>query len=155
MIWRIGTLAIVAVVFGTLGTWLGDRRAPTDVHKVELLTPQVPPGGILRVRYSVFRSRICSTLVERAVYDSARTRFILEDIAFESIPGPLGYDEYTSAITIPGAMANGAARYNTVTTYRCNLVHRLWPIGGEVQSITFDVVGEPDPNSPLEVVPRR
>jgi hypothetical protein len=156
MIWRGIGIAGLLVVFGTLGTWLGDRTPPTTVQEIVVMTPQVRLGGDLKIKYKVYRARSCHTLVERIIFDSRRQRYVLEDLTFASSPGPLGPDEYVSIIPIPPRAFNGEARYRAITTYKCNILHHLWPVvGGATADVTFDIVGEPDPNAPIEVVPRR
>jgi hypothetical protein len=141
MIWRAGTLAIVAVTFGTLGMFIADRAPPTTVYNAEPEDQHVIPGGTLRIKYSVYRTRSCATSVERMLYDSKRVRYILEDLEFKASPGPLGPDGYTSIIPIPAHFARGEGRYRALTTYRCNPIHSLWPISVLTADVTFDVTG--------------
>lgn len=141
MIWRIGTLAIVGITFGTLGMFMADRTPPTIVYAVDVLTPQVPPGGQLKVEYTVNRARSCATNVERILFDAQRVRVPLEDMEFKAAPGPMGPDKYISAVSIPTGFARGEAKYRVLTTYRCNPIHALWPITVLTADVSFDVTG--------------
>lgn len=141
MIWRVGTLSMVALTFGTFGMFIADRTPPTTVYDVQVLTPQVPPGGTLKVKYTVYRARSCATQVERILFDHQRVRHALEDLEFKAAPGPLGTDSYISAVPIPNTFTRGEARYRVLTTYRCNPVHSIWPITVLTADETFDVTG--------------
>lgn len=141
MIYRAGTLAFLALAFGSVGFYISDRTPPTNVYSAEVKTQSVAPGGMLEIEYKVTRSRSCATKVERFLYDSRRVRHILQDLEFEAAPGPLGNDGYTSVLPIPTHFARGAGSYRAVTTYKCNPIHSLWPITVLTADVTFDVVG--------------
>lgn len=141
MLWKASVLLSVAIVGGTLGTWLVDRTPPTSVSSVRVLNPEVTPGGVLHVQYNVYRTRSCKTVVERVLYDSQRIRTVLQDLVFEASPGPMGPDEYISNIPIPKDANLGEANYRASTTYRCNLLHELWPITLLTADVRFDIVG--------------
>lgn len=143
MIWRASTLGLVAIVFGTLGAWIADRDPPTSIYSSDVLTPAVERGGTLRIQYSIYRRRGCSTLVERVLYDSERVRHVLPPIEFRGAPGPSGYDKYTTTVTVPVEVALGQANFRAITTYRCNPVHDMWPITVVTTDADFFVVASP------------
>lgn len=158
MIWR--ALAIFAlggfgITAGALGTWTADRTTPVDVVKVSVLTPQVNPGGELKVEYHVYRRASCRTHLERVLFDSKNVRVPLDPIDFMASPGPIGDETYTSAIKVPRNFAQGRGGYRAITSYICNPVHSLWPIVTVAGDVKFIVAGDPVNEPLIEVIPRK
>lgn len=143
MIWRVLTFIGVAFTAGVLGTWAGERDTPVYIRSVNVLTPVVRPGADLRIRYHVYRRDNCRTTLQRVLLDHQLTRYILDDIVLWSAPGPLGDDEYTSAVPLPVKFAPGVANYRAVTKYECNPVHYFWPIVRVASDLEFKVEGPP------------
>lgn len=136
-------IGVMSLTGGSLGWWATQRESPTQVYKIEVLTPQLPPGGELRIRYTVRRSQSCWTRVERVLFDFENTRFPLSTREFSASPGPLGDDSYVVSTFLPETLKEGPAHYRTITTYWCNIVHNIWPIVVTGPDLTFTVSGEP------------
>lgn len=158
MIWRAVTILTSGVVGSMLGFWTTDREPPTRIMRAEVITKTVPPGGELRIAYTVQRVRSCPTHVDRVLYDSESVRTDLQDIDFAASPGPLGYSNYILIVPIPRNFAQGRGHYKTIASYVCNPLQRvLSPVVVPGDDIEFTVAGEPikDENGPVEVIPRR
>lgn len=139
MIWRTVTFLTIGTAAGFLGVWLGDKEPPTISAELKPVSISVPPGGDLRVRYTVFRTRSCPLKVERMLFDSTGTRYILPSTEFSAAPGPLGKDSYISIVPLPVNIAAGKAKYRAITTYRCNPIHSIWPIVTTAPDVEFEV----------------
>ncbi len=147
MILRAGIASIIGVIFtflcvvaGIAGTWLADRDLPIDVRRVELITPEVNPGDVLQVKFTVFRYRSCGFHADRLLIDSDGNREVLDDIDFRVNPNRLGDDTFITTIRVPSTFKPGPARYVSVSQHRCNLIHNFWPIPGGISNIAFAVV---------------
>jgi hypothetical protein len=143
MIFRLVTLVVSAALGGALGLWTIDRDPPVVINQAEVLTPEVPPGGTLRIKYHLNRRRDCESHIDRILYDSAKVRGLLPDIDFAKTPGQLGNDEYTAEIRIPETFSEGQAVYRLISVYRCNVIHKAWPITIGPTDIPFAVKGMP------------
>lgn len=133
------TLAAVGVVGGVLGLWIADRTAPATTLTARVINDPVAAGDDARIQYRVVRHRSCEYTVDRYLYDADNVRVVLDDLLFLAAPGPLGDQTYIAPIPIPRNFAVGLARYRTSFAYRCNPVHRLWPILVEGLEIQFNV----------------
>jgi hypothetical protein len=141
MIFRAFTFGVATTVGVALGLWTIDRDPPVVINSVQVLTPEVPPGGRLRIKYQVNRIRECAVHIDRLLLDSAKVRGELTDLSFAKPPGPLGNDEYTTEIRVPDTFSQGPAVYRTLTTYRCNLIHAIWPVPWGPNDVSFVVRG--------------
>jgi hypothetical protein len=140
MILQAAVLITAGLIGAALGVWTIDRDSPTVIERVNVLTPQVTPGGKLRVEYHVRRLRDCATHVDRVLFDSARVRGDLMDVDSLKPLGPMGEDTYVVEVPIPTTFSSGPALYRILVSYRCNLVHRwFWPIVTPAQDIMFNV----------------
>ncbi|MGU3493375.1 hypothetical protein ACLBXM_04965 [Xanthobacteraceae bacterium A53D] len=135
---------IAAAAGGVGGAYVGlsalDREPPVIVTDSRVLTPQVQPGGSLKVEVEILRTRRCETKVDRIVFDSTGARFVLEPVEFTSAGGGRGEERYANLIPIPRDAAPGPARYRSIATYRCNPLHRPWPIVGEPREVAFEIL---------------
>lgn len=121
-------LLLVAFWSGIAGVMVSDRQLPVTVLSRRVLTPEVEPGGVLRIAYSIERSKACRTLAERLIIDADGTRHILPDLDFEALGNP-GSDDFVSQVGVPINAAPGPAKFRAVTSYACNPVQRfIWPI---------------------------
>jgi hypothetical protein len=137
-VWLGLSVAAMAFLGGWLGFLAGDRDIPTTTYSAQTLTPEVAPGGVFRVSYTMRRHRSCETHVDRFIYDSENTRHVLPPLDFN--PGlRLGQDEYTVPVKVPEEAKRGPARYSVVSTYICNPLQKLWPIIGEQREIRFEI----------------
>ncbi|MGA0595595.1 hypothetical protein [Enterovirga sp. CN4-39] len=143
MIWRTVTLGTVGLTAGILGLWVAQREPPVRILRATVLTPQVPPGGQLRIEYDVERVKSCGLRVDRLFYDKDRVRKPLEPLEWNVDPGRIGRDTLRVVVDVPRSFAEGRAIYRTIARYECNLVHRLWPIIPPSRDIEFEVKGAP------------
>lgn len=149
--WQAAMLLAAGGIAATLGLWVSDKSPPVTTLGVTPLNPVVAPGEALKVRYELERTRSCASRVDRVLFDGMGQRFDLADTEYAAAPGPIGRDGYTVRVDIPRSFADGSSVYRTVITYRCNLLHELWPIitRGEVP---FTTKGPPVPEElPIEL----
>lgn len=157
MIFKVISFTLFAAMGGTVGFWVLDRQSPTVVIDAVPMNEPVRPGEDLRIKYRVQRFRSCETTIDRTLFDADQVRVILDDIAFNSAPGPMGESVYVATVPIPRSFATGAGRYRVATKYVCNPLQRLWPVVVENPDLYFKVEGEPLPANqmPFETVPRK
>jgi hypothetical protein len=143
MMWRIGLSAVLLFGAAALGMWINDREPPNTVLSVDVLTPTVRPGTELRILYHVQRWRTdCAVHVDRVLYDSRNASFPVPDVDFAASPSAkTGADSVMTIIYIAPNMAEGKARFRSVSTFRCNPMHNIWPIKRESPEIIFNVAG--------------
>ncbi|MER9961616.1 hypothetical protein NKJ72_11725 [Mesorhizobium sp. M0045] len=132
-----------------------DREPPTMFESAMVLTPEVPQGGVLDIQYTVIQNRICASMVERYVTDSAgivhvpSTYTVGRRPLIDSYP-PEGRETYQRSVTIPLATALGRAHYDARFTYICNVLHKLaFPIEVSAPTVFFDIVPAPATLMPL------
>jgi hypothetical protein len=143
MIWRITTLAVVGATFGMVGMWAADRESPTHIKELVIENSPVQIGTPFVAVFTVYRQKDCASKVERMMFDSQRVRYVYEDLQFDSSPGPIGVDDvYRVTLVVPHHASRGEARFRTQATYYCNLLHRFWPVKGEVKVAPFDITGD-------------
>lgn len=127
-------VANLTIVAGLLAiTWFAsDRSPPFTLLSVE---PAIAwPGDYLTIHASVKRdtTRECSSEFSRFIFDSAGGRYDIgtSTASVEMIramelktPGLLAV-----TVKLPDNIRPGVSKLTTVLEYRCNKVHRLWPI---------------------------
>lgn len=158
MLFRIFTFGVAGVIGVTLGSWAIEREPATVMRRMEVITPEVQPGGRLRIHYFVTRYKDCMIKIDRSIHDSQKVRYVLPDLDFTRGPGPLGEDDYVSETVVPNTLAEGPAFYRATTRYQCNPLHRFWPIVVGPIDLYFTIKGEPLPMPvvvPVETVPPR
>lgn len=131
MIWRLlaASFFLVAASFaGAAGFWVTERTPPAYIMAAEVITNPVKPGGDLRISYSVERRESCFVQVDRVMFDSTNTMFVLADADYHGAVGPMGYDTVRVNYRVPLDMAAGRARLRVIAAYRCNPIHWLWPV---------------------------
>jgi hypothetical protein len=136
--------ALIGIVCGTVAAYLGvslqDRDPPTEFHKIEAIPFDVKDGEV-RIHFEIIRHRQCEFRSERVLFDSTRTRWLLDEVHFSRSPGPIGPDQYITVVQLP-KMATGPARYVMVSRYYCNPLHYIWPIVVGPVYVGFNVVGD-------------
>jgi hypothetical protein len=131
-------LALPAIMFAAvIGTWAADRDLPVSTISVQVLTPVVPPGGKLQIKFVVQRSRPCAIHVDRYTRDSAEHRDFLDDVDTRDAAGPIGRDELVTTVSVPDFYAEGPAKYVTLPQYACNPTHWIFPIRAPQREIEF------------------
>lgn len=139
MMFRAVFYGTAALVGATLGLWTIEREPPVVTLRTELSTPTVAPGGDLKIKLTVRRTKSCVTHVDRMLFDAEKARFPLPDLDYKKAPGPLGDDTYMTVIPVPEQMGEGPALYRSISSYQCNLVHLLWPVSLEPIDVPFVV----------------
>ena len=123
---------VLAVTVVAAGWLMLDRSPPFAILEVEPASAR--PGEIIKLHMRVMRDlkRDCSAEFTRYVFDSSAMRYYLDRGQASSdfihnlekrSPGQLHI-----AITVPEDVEPGPAELETVLDYRCNKMHRLWPI---------------------------
>lgn len=130
-------MIVAGAIGAVLMSWAMDRTPPVVLKSVEVAEIGVSPGETLHVRYSVHRNRDCAFKADRWLFDSAGNRFTLPDVEQEGSPGPMGGDTYSVPIQVPFGMREGVASYRIVGSYRCNYLHRWWPIPERPPDVKF------------------
>ncbi|WP_217577306.1 hypothetical protein [Mesorhizobium sp. GbtcB19] len=162
--WRKVDMAagIVFVIAGLAGVGLAsmissalDRDPPTVFENAEALTPEVPQGGVLDVRYTVVQNRLCTASVERYITDVdgnihvPSTYTVGRQALIEGYP-PEGRETYHRSITVPLAASVGPARYDARFTYTCGMLQKLaYPIVVDAPPIRFMITPAPASVAPL------
>ena len=109
-----------------------DRDPPFRVVRVQPAAARA--GEFVTIDAEVMRQseRMCSADFSRFIYDSSLARYDIGSsfVSAEMIsqleanhPGRLRV-----SVKLPDNIAAGRAHLDTVLVYRCNAVHRLWPI---------------------------
>lgn len=153
--WQIAALLFVGVAFGIVGTWTADATPPVTTLSATAVSQTVAPGEMLRVHYELDRARSCAVRLDRVLYDANRVRATLEDLDYAASPGAMGRDSYTVMVPVPRTFSQGPARYVVISSYQCNVMHRLWPIVTRAE-VPFEVRGPPvSEGLPILVTPTR
>lgn len=136
--------------------WLGifDNEQPIEVALKNgvpdrtVLTPEVYPGGKLRIKITTIPHRLCETKVDRVLYDGEHERkTITQPIDFtSSAPAELGKPiTFIYGIVVPDDAAGGDATYVAQAKYRCTNFQKLFgPIVGDVVTIPFVILKRTD-----------
>jgi hypothetical protein len=134
--------ALIASMVGLVLYWTIDRTPPVN-QIYNIITEDVHPGGDIILRSRVFRHRSCQTHIDRVVIDGGGFRYILQDLDFNTAPGVVGeQDEYSSRIPLPLDAASGIATLKMFMTWRCNIIHVIWPIPDYVE-VKFIIMPKP------------
>lgn len=145
-LWRgVASLALCLIAFwaGLAGYWTAQREPPIRVESVELLTPEVPAGGTVRVRHTTTRFDPCHLTLERSIIDAGGVLFRLEDVSFSAGRVSVGAEEpFIETTPVPPGMRPGTARLREILVHTCNPVHRFWPVTQRMPDIQFRVTPE-------------
>lgn len=137
-------IACIAAGSGVLGLWASERNPPQVVLSAKVAEVTVAPGGLMHVAFEGERYRPCAIKIDRILYDAQHVRSTLEDVEMASTGAP-GRFAVVVPISVPRSFAEGTAIYHTIASYRCNLLHALFPII-EVLDVPFEIRG---PNLPV------
>ena len=129
-LWVAQMMIAVGVII-TIG-YAFDRNPPFRVIRVQPAAARA--GDFVTIDAEVMREseRKCSAEFSRYIYDASLARFDMGS-SFASAemisrmesthPGRLRL-----SVKLPENIATGPAHLDTVLVYRCNAVHRIWPI---------------------------
>lgn len=133
-----------------LAIWLGimveDHDPPTIIGRVEVMPPEVRPGGILNLKIDAYRIKADCTYTETRVFigaDLIRRPLVLEP---QHQSPHLGQVVEDRSMRVPMGLPDGPAELATTLEYRCgtNLLHNWWPITVGPIRTKFTVVGPPE-----------
>ena len=115
-----------------------DRAPPVEqLEQREELTG-LKPGAAGNIFVRVKRKRLCSTDVDVILFDGDGSRFVVNS-ARDLLSKRLGEDEYRVYIKIPSDFTPGKSYGYFHLTYRCNALHRLWPVEETLDEFVFSV----------------
>lgn len=132
------TVSIVLVF--VMGVWITIQSTiPVTQISNEIITPQVHAGDPLTVRSRIYRHRLCSTIVERTLFDWTGRRFVLPDISYQSAPGLIGEDVYAQDVIVPPEMQKGPAKLIIGLYWRCSVLNDLVPLRDVLPPLAFTI----------------
>lgn len=122
----------------TGGYWVQDRDLPVQVEFKEIVGP-TRPGGKLRVRWQVYRDRLCATTKQEIIIDMGNSRWVLPAQFSPQPLGGLGFDAFISQTDLPPDIPPGDASLRVVLSYVCNPLHMAWPVVNRLPPIRFRI----------------
>ena len=143
MITRICTVAIAAVVSGTLGLWVGDKQIPFVQQWAEIAPNYPVEGQEIAVTWHGVRFKNYPGTVYRQIVDYCKEVHVLEPVNALYSPSDTE-NSFTRAFRMPAHIAHGPATYSARTEFAnpWNPLHRLWPIVSYGIPIKFNI-GDP------------
>ena len=123
---------VLVIAMGLIAVQASDRREPFQILSVEPAAAR--PGDMVTIRAKVWRdrSRNCSAVMSRSVFDAQHVRWdypltrfsdAMIDRMESAAPG-----ELRVSVVVPSSASAGTAQLVSVLEYRCNRVHAIWPI---------------------------
>jgi hypothetical protein len=134
-------LVVIAVFGGVIGNWISHRTYPIVTFERLVMTPQVKPGEMFKIKLKIERREQCNIVVQRTITYSDGSR---EPIRVEFGPGfgPLGADTYVSNTPIQEHAPPGGAVMRSQGFSHCNPIERLFNVASDVSIDTFEVLAE-------------
>ena len=143
--------AVDAVFYGALVLFAGwviaqalDRTPPVSA-KVEIITPEVAPGGKLLMRVEADRHRVCQSRIAFRIYDG-ESKLTVVETPWSDAAGRVGVDKpFVRPITLPRDATPGDAALRIERSYRCpnNFFHERWPITDVSPDLPFKIGATP------------
>lgn len=129
-----------------LAMMLIDRETPVQFITREAVEDEVPQGGILTVRFTIERNRICKSEINRWLIDSQLVKHAITSYTTALVP-TLGRISDQREITIPVGAATGSAVYYVENYYYCNILQRIfeWPIIVRSPDVNFKITSYESP----------
>jgi hypothetical protein len=117
--------AVAALGFGYVALhYIYDITVPIIAYQSEtVLTPEVAPGGTLRINYKFTRYRSCPATVWQYVLDSRDIVYPLAPYRVEA--RPLGFNSITIEVPVPAEVVPGTAKFQMVVKYDCEVLGGL------------------------------
>lgn len=138
---RLLLYALLVLVFGAAGSiaplliFWANEQVPVAYSTRSALTPQVAPGGELRIKIKAEISKpSCKATVFRSIVDSAD---IIYDIVSVNRPA---FADYEVVMTIPLGAAPGKARYRARVEWNCNPVQKYFPLVILQPELEFEIL---------------
>ena len=110
----------------------------------EVLTPEVPPGGKLRIDVSSEVKNGCDAMVYRSIVDSTKATTEFEVISRNQIPNQI------IELTVPLGATPGTAFYQARIDWSCNFVQKFFPYTVNQRPLKFKIVPLPKQEQSLE-----
>lgn len=122
ILWTLSVLFFGSVALTpALLIYLYNQQPPVTYSSRKVLTPVVPPGGILKIEISSDLSRKCEAMVFRTIIDSNGA---LYDLSPEARPLKTNY---VIEVPVPLGVMPGPASYSARVEWRCNPVQHWFP----------------------------
>jgi hypothetical protein len=141
----------LAVIGGYVGFQIADQEPPVIASNMRI-EPNPAPAGDRHVRRKIdfYRTRSCETHVSQMIFagPGGSQRFVLPDLNFPGQSLPLGQDSASVPILIPASAPPGPAIHRAINVYRCNWLHRWFPIRAAPRDIHFTIAGPADKPAP-------
>jgi hypothetical protein len=111
----------IALLPGLLIYWFNESP-PISYSYRRVLTPEVPPGGDLRIKVSAEVKKPCIATVTRSIVDATGTVYLKEPITRPA------FTDYTVEFKIPLGASPGIAQYRAKIEWHCNIVQDYFPM---------------------------
>ena len=121
-----------------------NKQPPIYYGGREVLTPEVPPGGKLRIDVSSEIKNGCDATVYRSIVDSTKATTDFEAISRNQIPNQI------IELTVPLGATPGTAFYQARIDWSCNFVQKFFPYVVNQQPLKFKIVPLPKQEQRLE-----
>lgn len=143
---RIIGMLVAIVVVAPIAWVVTDRRPCLEVRSVEILTPWVYPGGVLRWEVVLDRIDECEFYRTSYMRDGAGAIIEFAQDNVGRIQGDAGERLVFSQIIPPGA-APGNAEYYRQGHFKRNIVNEYWPLPSVVLAhLHFIILERPTPS---------
>ncbi len=130
----------LVVIMGSLGYMVVDRAVPIEIISGQTPVLKAKPGGLLEFDVRFIQHKRCHVLTERRLIGPEGRIFLLPPMEFRAGIGPIGREQKTKiSIRVPIDMPPGDARYESVTFYKCNILHSIWPVVSPYTTVSFEV----------------
>lgn len=128
----------MGVTIGPLTLLVSDRDVPFDIYAGRIAPDNPKPGDTVEIHWEGYRHRDCPGTVERKIIDaSGYIHTVLGvDAQYTQTANP---QPVVRSFRLPLNMPPGQATYIATSRFRCNIIHRLWPITIERPHVTFMV----------------
>lgn len=113
---------------------LMNRAPPVYYGGRNVQTPQVPPGGVLKIDIDSEIKDGCTAKVFRAIVDSTGVATEFEPMARNNIPAQV------IELTVPLGAAPGTAYYRARIEWSCNFVQKVFPYVVNQRPLKFEIV---------------
>lgn len=116
-----------------------DRADPATVLERTLLTPEVRPGQLLKIKIKQRQNYAAEVTIYRSLYDGYGYRF---DYGVQQSPPKDLQPEFITQIPVLRAASPGAAKLVTTVCWArpFNLAHQVWPICRDTPPTEFTIL---------------
>ena len=116
-----------------------DRAHPSTVTERTVLTPEVRPGQLLKVRIKQVQHFPAEVTIYRSLYDGFGYRF---DYGVQVFPPKELEPEFIQQIPILLAASPGRSKLTTTACWErpLNIIHQIWPVCVPMKSVEFTIL---------------